>query len=110
MAIGMVILLSGVSMLIVRDFFKWQELRWKALKELNEAGITAGQIDGGFEYNGWYKPIENYSEKTKSWWWVKDDEYVVTTQQLHNYGVEKVYTLKRVVPPGTDTIYVLKRK
>jgi hypothetical protein len=99
-----------IAIIEVRDFFSWQETRWKALNELNERGISSAQIDGGFEYNGWYKPTENWSEKGKSWWWVKDDEFVVSTQRLKKYEVEKVYSFTRLMPYGTDSIYVLKRE
>lgn len=50
-----------VSVFEIKDYFNWQTTRWKALEILNAKGISANKIDGGFEYNGWYKPNKNYS-------------------------------------------------
>ncbi|MCA6361612.1 MAG: glycosyltransferase family 39 protein [Bacteroidetes bacterium] len=110
-----VALLSGVflfsiSVIEVRDYFEWQNTRWRALTALHAQGVTAAEIDGGFEYNGWYKPIEGWPEGEKSWWWVKDDVYIVSSQRFPNYEVKKTYAVQRILPVKHDTIFVLRRK
>jgi hypothetical protein len=98
-----------VSVFEIKDYFNWQTTRWKALEILNAKGISANKIDGGFEYNGWYKPNKNYSDVGKSWWWVDDDQYVVTTAKLPNYTIETFYIYQKYLPYTTDTVFVLKK-
>lgn len=105
-----IVCLFTLSVLEVRDYFRWQETRWEALRNLNSKGISANRIDGGFEYNGWNKPIDGWPDNGKSWWWVDDDEYVISTQVLKNYSVDSAYVYQKLIPYNVDTIYVLKRK
>lgn len=53
---------------------------------MREQRVEPSKTDGGFEFNGWYTyelvdaPLgqtERYKQG-KSWWWIVDDEYVVT--------------------------------
>lgn len=102
-------LLYLVSVFEIKDYFNWQTTRWKALEILNTNGVSANKIDGGFEYNGWYKPNKNYSDEGKSWWWVDDDQYVVTTAKLPNYNIDTFYVYQKYIPYTTDTVLVLKK-
>jgi hypothetical protein len=99
-----------LASLEVRDYFSWQRTRWTALRYLEDSGIERTRIDGGFEYNGWYKPNKNYSAKDKSWWWVVDDEYVVSHQELKNYNTDTFLVYQKIIPFRKDTLRVLKRK
>lgn len=41
-------------------------------------GVKLTEIDGGFEFNGWYLYDAAYkSTPPKSWWWVHQDTYMV---------------------------------
>lgn len=110
MSVSIGILLYSVAILEVKDYFRWQEVRWTALNELTKQGISVEQIDGGFEYNAWYKSEGARSKEGKSWWWVNDDEYVLSKQRLKNYEVQKIYPFIRLIPYTTDSIYILHKK
>lgn len=92
-----------------RDYFRWQETKWQALHCLEEANVSAAQLDGGFEYHGWYKPINTWSEPGKSWWWVQDDLYAVSSQRLKSYNMIGYLLPSSVIDPLQDTLYVLRR-
>lgn len=76
-------LISAMAVFAVtgsHDYFAWNRARWKALDFLmNEKNISPHDIDGGFEFNGWYAtgPM-NHENTGKSWWYVDNDEWVVT--------------------------------
>ncbi|MFN7684434.1 MAG: ArnT family glycosyltransferase [Oligoflexia bacterium] len=35
------------------DYFAWNAARWKLLQRADESGVSAREIDGGYEMNGW---------------------------------------------------------
>lgn len=93
-----------------RDFFNWQKKRWEAIEYLHQKKLGPDKIDGGFEYNGWHAKTPVFSEAPKSWWWIMDDEYIISHTPLKKYGIEKLFINPRWMPVGADTIYVLKRE
>jgi hypothetical protein len=46
-------LLGGLSIIAEHDYFRWNEVRWKLFERAVGQGISARQIDGGYELNGW---------------------------------------------------------
>lgn len=94
------------------DYLAWNRSRWQALNDLvQESKIAPQKIDGGMEFNGWYLFNPNYQYKPgKSWYWVEDDEYIVSFHPLGNYQVMKQYPFQRWFPPRQDQILILQRK
>lgn len=93
-----------------RDFFRFQKTRWQAIEDLHSNGVKSTEMDGGFEYHGWYKPTEEYPKDERSWWWVVKDDYVVTNKVLEDYEIYKTYEYQRWLPLQKEKLYVLKRK
>jgi hypothetical protein len=105
-------LYSFFSITATRDYLTWHRIRWEALRTLVEIDhIPPSKIDGGFEFNGWYLYDPDYSPAAdKSWWWVHDDDYMVTMGPVAGYKVVKQYPFKRWLPSGETTIFILRRK
>jgi len=99
----------AVTVLEVKDYFNWQRKRWEALTWLEEKGINAHHIDGGFEYNGLKKPVQSFSAEPKSWWWVDQDDYIISTAPMKDYKVYNTFVYQRYIPYRSDTIYVLEK-
>jgi len=93
------------------DYLSWNRTRWKALRYLTEeARVSYKKIDGGFEFNGWYGYDSKYQgSKNKSWWWVYDDDYIISFGPLMNYDEIMRYPYKRWIPAGQGYIFVLKK-
>lgn len=98
------------------DYFSWNSARWDALDYLtNEMGLSPNKIDGGLEFNA----IHNFDfdfdhvlkaqDKTKSWWWVHDDKYMITFGPVEGFKKFKEYGYNRWMPYGTGKVYILKR-
>ncbi|MCF8244659.1 MAG: glycosyltransferase family 39 protein [Saprospiraceae bacterium] len=103
------VLMAGYAITGTHDYISWNRARWAALHYLTkEKGIKPNQIDGGFEFNGWYKPGPKFNGQWKSWWWVDKDEYVVAFGDIRVFTKEKGFPYERWLPPGVDSIYVLK--
>ncbi|HXB11286.1 MAG TPA: hypothetical protein VNZ45_04825, partial [Bacteroidia bacterium] len=68
------------------------------------------KIDGGYEFNGWYL-IKWYPARAgKSWWYVDDDEYIVSFAEVDGYACIKRYGYANYLPCGNRNILILHRK
>ncbi len=111
LAVGCVVCSTVFSFLGTHDYLSWNRSRWEVLNDLVEVQkISPESIDGGFEFNGlhFYSP---YQVKTpgKSWWWVKDDLYLVTFGPVEGYESIGKHSFNRWLPPRTGYIYTLKK-
>ncbi|CAN7337518.1 glycosyltransferase family 39 protein [Phenylobacterium sp. LjRoot219] len=111
---GAVILTASLALFAVtaqHDLMAWNRARWAALTELERQGVSAAQIDGGFEYNGLraYRP-DYVATPGKSWWWVADDQYIVTFGPVRGYRQLSAYPYRTWSPPARRTILVLERE
>ena len=72
--------------------------------------IPPQQIDGGYEFNGWFLYDPKYKKiPGRQWWWVDDDKYVAAYGPLEGYEVMEVIPYELWLPPGRGSIYFLKR-
>jgi len=76
-----------------------------ALGALEAQGIRPQQIDGGYEYNGWYLYDPKYQPtQGKSYWWVTDDEYMITSGPMPGYRPVAAYKYHRWFSLGTAEV------
>lgn len=80
------VLISLFSVFATQNYLGWNRVRWKQLNELMSRGVSPNQIDGGFEFNGWYNTGPRLLENdNRSWWFVNDDQYTVGFQDICGY-------------------------
>jgi len=94
------------------DYFSWNQARWEALRYLVEdLQVSPQDIDGGYEFNGWvgYNPSYRPSEQ-KSWWWVENDEYVISFGPIEYYETLLHVPFVRRIPPEQGSIFILHRQ
>jgi hypothetical protein len=101
------------SVSCIHDNMLKGRIRRDALNYLeNDLQISPDKIDGGFEYNAWhfYKP-DFQETNAKKWWYVYDDEYIVTNNINKEYILLKSYDVPRWQPSGfVCKVYIWKRK
>jgi hypothetical protein len=115
--------LIGVGIFTVgatHDYLAWNRTRWQALNNLQQSGISPHEIDGGYEFNGWYlfDPKDMYSitntpnpaKPEQSRWFVDKDTYMITLGPLAKFEVFDEYTVDRWLPFSPGSIYVLHRQ
>jgi len=67
-------------------------------------------VDGGFEFNGWYDYDGAYQQRPGvSWWWVQGDDYVVTFGGLDGYREVMRFPYDRWLAPNPGDILVLQK-
>jgi hypothetical protein len=94
------------------DYLSWNRARWKLLDELMASGTaTAGDVDGGFEFNGWFLYDPKYKpQKGKNWWWVHHDDYLVALGDRAGYRRIKAYPYSNWLPPQQRSVLLLGRE
>jgi hypothetical protein len=84
-----VLAIGLLSAMAVHDYFAWNRARWAIIAYAEKQfGANALSMDGGFEYNGFH----NFEARAKlprkpgkNWWWIDDDEYLVSFEQQPGY-------------------------
>lgn len=109
--VALIFLYALFALAGTHDYMAWNRARWQALTDLMEKDhISYRNIDGGFEFNGWYSYNATFHpDSSKSWWWVEDDGYAISFGPIAGYTEIKQYTFHRWIPFGQGDIFVLKR-
>lgn len=94
------------------DYLSWNRVRWQALKCLTEKHeIAPDRIDGGFEFGGWYLYNSRYKfDPKKSWYWVSNDDYIISFKNISGYREIKRYVFDRWLPWGDDNVIIINQK
>lgn len=108
---ALILLMACFSIAGTHDYFAWNRARWAALHSAMSQGIPPTEIDGGVEFNGWYRtgPLRQRAPFSNSWWFVAEDTYAVSFGPFENYRIEEEFVFQRYLPPGTDTLFLLRR-
>ena len=108
------LLLAGFALFSLcgtRDYLMWNRVRWQALDELMKQKVPPSDIDGGFEFNGYYLYRPNYPvNPEKSSWWVENDTYLLSFQKIPSLTVLHEYPYAHWMPPYHGRIYVLEKQ
>lgn len=106
----LLVLYAAFSMSVTHDYLAWNRARSRATEFLMQAGVTPHQIDGGYEFNGWYLYRPDYKEEPgKSYWWVDDDEYVISSGPLSGYDVTERFRFNRWLGLTQSSVVILHR-
>ncbi len=105
------ILFASFSVAGTRDFMQMKRSLFKAHNYLQEElKKDPCEIDGGFEFNGYHCYENSFSpEKGHSWWWVSQEDFLVTLGPLPDYETIRTFSFDRVMGPD-GAIHVLKRE
>lgn len=112
---GLIVIgIMGISSVILsHDFYSWSRTKWEALNYLTiDKGISPTSIDGGIEFNGWNKagPYNTtLTLKDKSWWFVTDDEYLISSGDFIEFRKIKSFSYQKLFPYTIDTIFILQK-
>ena len=111
LAVASLILYGAFSIAGTHDYLSWNSARWQALNNLEtEEPVRPDDIDGGFEFNGWYLYDSNYrASPGKSWWWVARDDFMIAFGPVPGFTEMKRYHFQRWLPPGEGSILILRR-
>ncbi len=121
-ALAAVVVLSIYALAGTHDYMSLNRTRFDLIASLEQRGIGADRIDGGFEYNAWHSAATSGTWPTKesarrgqdttakSWWWVTDDEYIVATSRLDGYAVAQTHTYSTWLTRGPGEVLLLERE
>jgi hypothetical protein len=103
--------LATFSVVGTRDYMQHHRTRNALLDELMASGVDVSRIDGGFEFNGFHSLTRLPGlEISRQWFYTNSNEYVLTDlEHMGGYEVIDSGSFERLMPPGTETLRVLRR-
>jgi hypothetical protein len=105
-SIVLIAFVAAFAVLGTRDYLTWNRVRWQALADLEQtASVSPHDIDGGFEYNGWF----HYDPNNKREWWVENDKYVIAFSKIPGFEAVKNYGYFTWMPPKIRKLFLLRR-
>jgi hypothetical protein len=109
-AILLLAMFVGFGVPAAHDYLAWNRARWRATDALLASGVPASQIDGGYEFGGWYLFRPDYQvQPDKSFWWVAEDTYVIASGPLPGYAETAKYHFHRWLGSENTNVFVLRR-
>lgn len=106
-----VALALGLGIAATHDYFAWNRARWEAIHAAERLGATPDTLDGGFEYNAYYrfeiKP--RLTAAGKSWWWIADDHYAVAFSVVPGFAERARFGVPRWLARTPAVIFLLER-
>lgn len=113
-SVGLIVFYGIFSVGATHDYLSWNRARWSSLDYLTkEAQISPFDIDGGFEFTGWYKYKPEISQLPRSdklrWWFNQNVDYVITLGPIIGYEEIRRYPFERWIPYGQGNIFVLHK-
>jgi hypothetical protein len=105
-----ILVTAGFSIAATHDYLGWNRARWDLINQLLASGVSAGSIDGGLEMNGVYGYDPAYVAKPgKSWYWVRDDRFVIALMPLTGYHVLSSEPIGGWLPNYRSNVLLLVR-
>jgi hypothetical protein len=110
-ALAWIAVAIALGVAATHDYFAWNRARWRAIAEAERRGATPATLDGGFEYNGHFgfERLPRAYVSGKSWWWVRDDRYVVAFSVVPGYAERARFDVRRWLPRTPPAVYLLER-
>ena len=110
-ALAWIVAVIGLSAIATRDFFSWNRVRWDAIHIAERLGATPETLDGGYEYNGFKRLADGMVPRVpgKSFWWVKDDVYVVAFTAVPGYEIIETLHVPHWLSRSPREIMLLRR-
>ena len=106
-----VVVALGLGIAATHDYFAWNRARWDAIRVAERLGATPDTLDGGFEYNAYYR-FEIKPRVTgagKSWWWIADDRYVIAFSVPPGFVERAHFDVDRWLVRTPPAIFLLER-
>jgi 4-amino-4-deoxy-L-arabinose transferase-like glycosyltransferase len=108
--LALFVVYAAFSVAATHDYLAWHRTRWMATRALMDAGVSPGQIDGGYEFNGWYRMDPNYHNVSNmAHSRVDDDEYIIASGPLSGYQELQRFGFRRWLLQTDAGIVVLYR-
>ncbi len=111
-SIAILLLIAYFSIAATHDYLAWNRARWQGLHYLmDDLKVSPNQIDGGFEFNGWYQTenLKGENDPSKSWWFVDKDNFILSFGPIEGYEIINKHPYLKYVTFTTGYVYVLKK-
>jgi hypothetical protein len=115
-----VALLAALSVSLTHDLWSWNAARWQLGREALAAGIPPSDIEGGFEWDGYYSFLSRppatgqrtplVTATDAIFFPYISGRYALSFSALPDSEVDKEVTYRTWLPPAIHRFYLLKAK
>lgn len=95
-----------------RDYFSWNQARWSLIGSVARSGqVSPQEMDGGFEFNGYFLYDPSYVLKPgMSWWWVHDNRFIIAFGAVPGWTTIAEQGYRHWLPPFKKSMLLLERQ
>ena len=112
-----VVVMALCSVVLMKDYWGWMDLRWPVAQSIVEAGVPLQKLDGGYEWDGWNlyeQSMELIRQKQLAmqitpWAYVIDPQYMLAFAPLVGYHVAREVRFDSPFGAAAGRFYVLER-
>lgn len=105
------------SLISLQDYLAWNSARWHTLQRLMAGGVPPENIDGGYEFNGWYTSPhfiardgdQAFYHAGPLGWWVLGDEWAIAGQPRAGYNVVETIPYHSWLAGNNAELFLLRR-
>lgn len=110
-SVALIVLTATFSVVGTRDYLTWNRIRWQVLAKFQQiSSLNALDINGGFEYTGWFLYDPAYRKPSdRPEWRVDDDKYMIAFSKIPGFIVIKAYGYSTWMPPKARLLFLLER-
>lgn len=105
-AYGALVCMGALSVALLYDYFRWNEVKWQAATELVSSGVSSAKIHAGYEWHGWYhgdsSPFPGGLSSGYS-------HAISFSDSIDSFSVKAEKEWVGVFPPFRHKIFVLER-
>jgi len=112
--------LAAISVCLTHDMWSWNAARWQLGRQALAAGTPSADIEGGFEWDGYYSLLSRppasghrsslVTSLDTTFFPYLTGRYALSFSPLPDSEVEKEVTYRTWLPPATHHFYLLKAK
>lgn len=107
--LAMLLLLGAFSVLGVQEYLNWNRARWEAFRWLRHQGVSAEQMDGGYEINqfllgGWHSELELDIAHSP----IGGDDYILTLRPLDGWTTVGKFPYRGFFGHRDGYVYILR--
>jgi len=107
----LIVFFAAFAVLGTRDYLTWNRVRWEALAELQQTSrVSAHDIDGGFDYNGWFFLDPIYRDTVPRIFWNENARHVIAFSQIRGFKIVKDYEYFNWMPATVRKLVLLERE
>ena len=84
--VSSMLLWVGLAAAGTHDYINWNKARWKATSALLAEGVSPSKINGGYEFNGFYRHLDITRPPIRpDYWYISKPDYMIASGPVEDF-------------------------